>query len=251
MHYMHLVELRGIEITPARGGIPAQIEPILIEDAIAKAMAPFYSDCPNPLTLEQQKEYAEDDEEGTLLSLCTEHKGHHWDWYEIGGRYVDFFQSVREPSALPFQGIDAARRSNQVSREIFGRGNERLEPEPVREGFDVILKRDVDWEAMAARRMQHLNEAWSKFEADPKDAFWTYGIEKEDTSREAYIERRMKDRTHGILTASGQWVERETFIYVPEGKSRFEQTPDWDRLWDQMVASMPDDAVLAIVDYHN
>lgn len=247
MHQLMLVELRGIEITRFAG--QNVIEPILVEEALERAMKPFFSDCPNPLTVEDQREYSEDD--GEVRPLCTEHKAHEWDWYVIGGRYVDFFQSVPSPTALPLQGIDAARSYNDFARRIPG---SRLEEEPVREGFDVILKRDVDWEAMAARKMQRLNEAWSKHEAEPdQNAYWTYGIEAEDTSREAFIQRRMKDRTYGIVTASGEWVERETFIYVPSdaGKSRFEETPEWDRLWDRMVASMPDDAVLAAVDCHN
>jgi hypothetical protein len=46
-------------------------------------------------------------------------------------------------------------------------------------------------------------------------------------------------------------VPRETFVYVPDGESHFEEEPDWDRKWDEIVSNMPDDAVLAIVDYHN
>jgi hypothetical protein len=249
MHYSALVELRGIEPRREPGlGLPATIEPALVEHALEQAMAPFYSDCSggyrtiNPGT--DQEDYVELDAD----EWTCEHRGHHWDWYVVAGRYPDFFQSVPEPSALPFQGIDAARSYNDFARRIPGG---HLEDEPERDGYDVILKRDVDWEAMAARKMQQAAGWWDEYQADPTP--WNrlnFDVE-EDETRDEYIRRQTHGRTYTIRTADGLWVPRETFVYVPDGESHFEEEPDWDRKWDEIVSNMPDDAVLAIVDYHN
>jgi hypothetical protein len=233
MHYMLLVELPP-ETRVSDSAL----------DMLHRAMEPFYSDCGGGYRILNE---GTDDEEEVYLpqsEWTCGHTGHKWDWWELGGRYVDFFQAVPQPSEPPLRGQSALERFPDIV-------NGEAQPVPLREGYDLIRKRDVDWEAMAAHKLSKLRGWWAEYEArNQPSSRWMYGVEEGDTL-ETYVRRRMRDRTYGLLTVSGQWVERETFIYVPDGKSRFEETPEWERLWDQMVASMPDDAVLAIVDYHN
>jgi hypothetical protein len=249
-HYFAVVELR-VPITPARGGLPAQIEPILVEEALESAMKPYFSDCAGRALEDDTSRWTEHDE--PVPAFC-EHKRHEWDWYVIGGRFVDFFQSVREPAALPFMGEDAASRFNRSPVHALFGGLKNPEPVPERHGWDVILKGDVDWEAMAAKKMQEAGGWWDAAAANPGDPMnsWQYGV-KEGEDRNSYIVRQTKGRTYTILTADGRWMEKET--YVP-GKGdmdlgHFEQVEDWDRVWDETIGAMPADSVLVAVDFHN
>lgn len=234
-HYMLLVEL------PSEAGAT---ESRL--DMLERALKPWYSDCDHGYSEAEWE--ASGDEPGP--PRCG-HKGHEWDWWELGGRYVDFFQSIPSPSEAPMRGQSVYERSGRT--DIVN--GVAVKPEP-REGYDLIRKRDVDWEAMAARRMKQAAGWWDEYqrviEERPRDSFarYQYGVE-EGEDRDAYIVRRTKDRTYAVLTADGRWVERETFVYVPDGESRFDTLPDWDRVWDELAAGMPAEAVLAIVDIHN
>lgn len=238
MHMTVLVELPGL-VEMSEAGVDAALE---------RAMAPFYSDCGLPIDADQQKEIAHDESEIRLL--CTEHRGHRWDWYVIGGRYRDYF--------VPVQGVpDSEMQSGQPgvpeSMAIL-EGTTTL----VIEGADVIRKRDIDWEAMAAKRRRDAEKSWEEGQA-ATDAFlkeYSYGIKPGDT-RETYLERHSVPdfSTYAVLKADGEWIESERFIFVadptPENASRFEKMPNWPQVWEKLVADMPADSILCLVDYHN
>lgn len=236
MHFMLLVEL-----PPSARRTESAL------DLLGRAMEPFYSDCDGGWT---DADYAQAYDRNVELPLRCEHKAHNWDWWELGGRYTDFFQSVAHPSEEPLRGVDAATRYNKAMTSMGG----RREPEPERDGYDLIRKKDVDWEAMAARKMRLAGQWWDEAHrptepGEHRDA-WIYDVRDDDT-RDSYIVRHTKGRTYAILTAEGEWIEKERYIPDPNGLGRFEETPDWDRVWDERVAAMPADALLAIVDYHN
>ena len=212
MHYMLLVEL------PPEAG---QTESSL--DLMHTAMEPFFSDC-----------YGEEPE-------CN-HKAHRWDWWQLGGRYRDAL--LAREGAWQLHGEPGVPEAHAI------RNGEAV---LTITGCDAARKADIDWEGMAARRNTEAHKAWAEAqEKDPVIRDLAYGIKPDDTE-ESYV-ARVTDRfaTFAILTADGQWTERETFIYnEATEQGRFDAVPDWPQRWDELVAAMPPDAVLAIVDYHN
>lgn len=232
MHYMLLVEL------PPEAGATESAK-----DVLDRVMSEWHSDCGGGWS-EDENERAYD--EGRELPLRCGHRGHKTDWWELGGRYVDFFQPIPDPSEQPLRGLSAYERSGMTDI----RDGVAALPDP-RDGYDLIRKRDVDWEAMAARQSRLFNQYWAEYEAKADEPFsrYEYGAAEGDT-RETYLARHMRDRTYAILTADGRWIERETYIRG-KGDGHFEATPDWHRVWDETVAAMPAEAMLAIVDIHD
>lgn len=233
-HYALLVELRGVN------SIAKDLMP-----ALERAMDPFFSDCDGGWSVEEQDEAYE---EGRELPLRCGHRAHKWDWWRLGGRYRDRLQVVERPSEPPAIGEPGVPEAMAINR-----GEEEYKVE----GVDAARKRDIDWERMAAARREWAAQSWDKYAekaATNGDAFYrlVYGVEEGD-DRDTYIRRRTNTfSAYALLLADGTWVPSET--YIPGGKGqigRFEKTPDFDRLMQDVIAKIPDDAVLAIVDYHN
>jgi hypothetical protein len=240
VHSMLLVELRDVPLAHRLGLDSLDVS--LVQGVIERCLTPWSSNCT----------------EGSDRSIgsaadCPVHRGHKWDAWVLGGRFASYFQSVAQPSVQP---LSMASPESDVSEYLSGAGSAQRNYTP--RGCDAILKRDVDWEAMAARRLLSSRSGWAKALADPlvpgdpSRAKWEYGIEEEDIDEATFTKRRMDERTDALLTAAGEWLERETFVYVPKpGRSYFRKDQDWARSWDESVTAMADDGVLAIVDYHN
>lgn len=215
-----------------------------VSTALEQAMEPFYSDCSGGYTETEEGEYNELDRDDWTCG----HRGHYWDWYQIGGRWRDFFQPVPEPSDRILSGAPGVPEAFAIRK-----GEAVLEVT----GADVIRKRDIDWERMAAARLEDAKKNWDAYEQDnkyPEDVkYFVYGIEKGET-RDGFLQRigSADDTTYAVLTARGEWYSSETWTWDNEKKDgQFIKTEAWPKRWAEIVAAMPDDAILALVDYHN
>lgn len=196
-----------------------------------------------------------------------------WDYWRVGGRWGDYFV-LRE-------GATGTRSETAWERE---EGRQRVLAEERLSGrahADSALKRDIDWEAMAAERRRDAEQAWAAWEASPRKSIATadfeYGIEvtpeadarwkahieaghSRDTftwdlvsdleTAEQYVDRRT--RRAGVTRAvviDGQWLERGRagwFGMFDDAMS----ADEWDRLYWEMLEKLPNDTRLTVVDCH-
>jgi hypothetical protein len=188
-----------------------------------------------------------------------------WDWYSIGGRWSGYFLLRQEAAATAVLGRPGT----------FGRGYD-VDARTT----DQAPKREIDFEAMAARARRIANENYDKWLTKDKgrvDAAWLYDIKHTDDAqarweacsteaereawrasvtaddletRESYVERRT--RRAGItrcIVKDGVWMERGQAGWFGIFNDVMSED-EWDRRYWDLIESLPDDTTLTIVDCH-
>jgi hypothetical protein len=241
---------------------------LVIGDDIDGQLAPFQEnnmgDCPEELleffdrteeVMEDWENQKEDNptEYGSIESFAEEYHGYKineegkfgyyenpkakWDWYQIGGRWMGTL-------ILKESKIDKARLGEPGA---FGY-KEHSTDEILR--TDQALKGDIDWKRMNEVGRIEAGESYDcamKEKESVRDII--YGVQTNETRGE-YIER-----TAGCgfstfaVVKDGKWYERGEMgwwgIIMDEKEKR-----DWNIEFFSLVADLPDETLLTIVDCH-
>lgn len=148
-------------------------------------------------------------------------EGSRWDWWVVGGRWSDLL-------------VDKSG-----------------------EHVDYARKREVDWEAMAQEQVHALRDEYrAHHHLTGKPPFYFDESEKPQPgeSEDAFVQRRFEPfATHALLDRDGKWHENGrmgwfgTVIEDEDGEGEHET---WPAEYQRLLAEVPDDAWLVIVDAH-
>ena len=169
-----------------------------------------------------------------------------WDWYGVGGRWAGFWKLKKGRA-----GIIGEKSWTNEGKEIDG------------DRADIARKEDIDYEGMLSENFQKASKRYDEFEAllksDPvkakNDAYWTYGVVNmgdsdnwKPESREQYLKKNGQVSTFAVLK-DGKWYERgEMGWWGAVGNEK--DVDEWQNEWNKLIASVPNDTTLAIVDCH-
>jgi hypothetical protein len=201
-----------------------------------------------------------------------------WDYWRIGGRWGDFF--VLKQGAKGERSTLAWERTFNHDDRVLLAERRAEEQESGRQHADQARKGDVDWEAMAAERMRDAGRSYDEFltkEHGRPLSSWLHGIEfrpeidatwracTTNEERDAWRAARTladletrdefmhrKARRAGVVSVivrGGEWVtqgEHGWFGSFSEAVT----DKEWEELYWGMIASLPDDTMLTIVDCH-
>lgn len=166
----------------------------------------------------------------------TEHNGNYgnwlnlnaqWDWYEIGGRWKDFFK-VKDNPKYPKSIISG------------------------RKGYaDSIKLCDIDFDGMKKESIKRAKSTWAdiqkKIKLNDKTVYWIYDINKNDT-KESYIEKNSNFYVYAILK-DGKWKDRgELWGFSTNDKENI--INNWEKDVIKLINTLPEDTLLTIVDCH-
>lgn len=211
-------------------------------------------------------------EDGTVEQIVDRtNPNKKWDWWQLGGRWSGFF--ILKSGA-------AGRRGNNDAPSYNGKGHKN-------QGVDSALKGDIDFEAMRDKGGERAGEEYDRIHAVIKGRDWTsfqdmrakfpgdipaaraayweqdvladmqkadnmhfVEIEEFRCTREAYVKEQ---RDRAIMTFAflkdGQWNERgEMGFFATVSDEKDPAT--WTQQFNAMLDSLPDDAVLSVVDCH-
>lgn len=139
-----------------------------------------------------------------------------WDWYEIGGRWEDYFllrSGARTSEALLFE---------------------------------------IDWEGMQREGRKAAEEAWGRYEeklesGEPFHPYFEYGIEKNET-REHYIKHQSSVAPFAVLH-QGEWYEKGEMGWWAVVSNEKNQD-DWDAQFQIILAELSSQDRVSLVDCH-
>lgn len=157
-----------------------------------------------------------------------------YDWYQLGGRFTGHLALKRgRKGPLGGPGVRNAPAG-------FGRA-------------DQARKRDIDFAAMSHERYVSLLEAWWELERSEKTADrrarLNYSIPETLRSREQMVIYARKRSVHDAPTAfvvNGEWSGP---WWLTDGVTE-EAAERWDARYSVLLASLPDDTLLTVVDCH-
>jgi hypothetical protein len=157
-----------------------------------------------------------------------------YDWYQRGGRFNGHL--VLKPGR---------------ARPAEDPGDDDALARPGR--ADEALKGDVDFEAMSRECFERFLSGWAKLEATGKtadrSAKWDYGIPETVMTREqllAYARRQSAHSAPDAVVVDGEWFGP---WWVPDGPT-VEAAERWDDWYASLLASLPEDTLLTVIDCH-
>jgi hypothetical protein len=157
-----------------------------------------------------------------------------YDWYEVGGRFSG--RLVLKPDRVGPTGQQ-------------GGDGEPVGPERA----DEAVKGDVDFGAMSGERYEAFVAAWDELERTGKTSDpWArdgYGIPETVITRAQlldYARRRSAHNAPAAVVVNGEWFGP---WWVPDGPTE-EAAEQWDAWYAALLASLPEDALLTVVDCH-
>jgi len=169
------------------------------------------------------------DAEGNLLT--TYNPDSKWDWYLMGGRWTGFFLlkdgaggEIGVPGAMTKACLDVKRA-------------------------DQARKGDIDWEGMVKESLEEYERKWKEALAceDSAEKYFRYDV-KEAETREDYIRRQAFPSTFAVVK-DGKWYEKGKmgwWAIVTDEKD----PSDWEDEFRALIADLPDDTLLTLVDCH-
>lgn len=174
-----------------------------------------------------------------------------WDWWSVGGRWSGLLKlrdGSKADSALKrdvdFAGMrdevgeKAAKRYDAVAKAIAGRHFDTWPEARAKFPGDIEAARNFYWKQPVVIDTQKLDEC--RF--DGPDEF--------RTPREDYIARarRCAGETFAVLKDE-QWYERGKMGWWAMVSDEMDEG-EWSRRFSELVDSLPDDAILTVVDCH-
>jgi hypothetical protein len=157
-----------------------------------------------------------------------------YDWYVYGGRYSGHLILKLGREALPPSSDDARAVAPP------GRANR-------------VRKGDIDFEAMSRVRHEKYLAAWEELEREGKTADrwakWDYRIPDTVTTREQFLDfarRRSVPNAPTAVVVDGEWFGP---WWVPDGPTE-EAAARWDAWYTSLLASLPEDTLLTVIDCH-
>lgn len=158
-----------------------------------------------------------------------------WDWYSIGGRWAGFFTMKDDKGGI-------------LGEPSWTNENEEIAINKA----DQAFKSDIDFEGMRAERNADAWKWWRKYEAEKDEGntmlpYLSYGV-KEDDTKESYIARQTNITTFAVIK-EGKWYERGEMGWWGMTTNEKDNT-EWQREFDALLESLPDDTLLTVVDCH-
>lgn len=211
-------------------------------DEIKRIKKNYQTDDPLPYMSDWTGDSGGQDENG-LYYWSTYNPQSKWDWYSLGGRWKGTF----------------LLRNN-------GRGKNEYPwlAEPAEKGTaDQALKKAIDWEGMIARARQEAQKGWEDYEnkvlnyeaREDKDKIkydkqtrYLVGILENDT-KESFIARSSLCSTFAIVK-DGEWIECAKMGWWGVTYDENMEENKWAEYWTNLVASLPNDTLLTLVDCH-
>jgi len=156
-----------------------------------------------------------------------------WDWYVIGGRWMGYFTMK-------------AGKYGTIGRS--GSGGNAADYDA-----DRALKGDIDWKRMETIRKESAEKDWEAYHNHVKNIKASKRTKEEKRNelqclasqydcgkdKEKYISERTNFATFAILK-DGEWKERELN----------EDREIWDKTWQKILDSVPNNKLLTLIDYH-
>src|SRR5262245_14538665 len=162
-----------------------------------------------------------------------------YDWYQLGGRFTG--RLILKPGRqglLGSPGLCTAPAG--AGRAGAGRA-------------DQAVKGDIDFAAMSLESYASFLAAWSELkqrgEISDGGAKWSYDIPEAVTTREQLLDYARKRSVHNAPAAIGVDGEWSGPWWVTEGLTE-EAAERWDARYAALLESLPDDALLTVIDCH-
>lgn len=200
-----------------------------------------------------------DVEDGRLYHWSTYNPQSKWDWYRVGGRWAGTL--LIKPlvvAAAPNVSV------NPFSSELAAQELKHFEPVMDGRHADRARKGEIDWPGMLLERLSKIDARWDGYEkvlreqgpeAAEREAWWSYGLEKEDLERgrDGHLAREAAlHPLHWIqaVVAEGIWREKGRMGWFGMSSDGPEEREQWQDWFSRFMDGMPDEAMLTIVDYH-
>jgi hypothetical protein len=169
--------------------------------------------------------------------------GRYGDWYNPRGQYDWYVGGGR------FSGHLVLKPGRGESAENPDDDDELAYPERA----DEAVKGVIDFEAMSRERYEEFLAAWDELERAGKTSDrWAkdaHDIPETVTGREQLLDHARRRAAHNAPSAvvvDGEWFGP---WWVPDGKTE-EAAGQWDAWYSALLASLPGDTVLTVVDCH-
>jgi hypothetical protein len=150
-----------------------------------------------------------------------------WDWYTLGGRWTGFFNV--KPGADGTQGSPGL-----------------LTAAPPPGTADQLLLRDMDVEGMMEARAKEAEETWDRCEEDNFPKHFA-GIGEDETKEDFIARRRKRFLCTFAVVKDSKWYQRGEMGWwgvVTDEKD------NWEDQFAQLIADLPGDTLLSLVDCH-
>jgi L-rhamnose mutarotase len=154
-----------------------------------------------------------------------------WDWYSVGGRYTGKFK-IKENPKYPDDIVI---------------GSPGLMTKPPENGnVDSIRLCDIDFDGMKKDSIKKHENFWDEFQKEiasgNNTAYYLYDVDPNDT-KETYVEKHSRFSIFAYIK-DGEWFEKGW------DSSNDEKNSDWKDEVNNLIKSLPEDALLTIVDCH-
>lgn len=169
-----------------------------------------------------------------------------WDYYQIGGRWAGYFKLKNGAGGM----VGTKSWCNKGKEIPSGR-------------VDQAKKGDIDFDCMRAENFEKYSRMYDEFEAlmktNPQEAknnaYWKFGIQNQDDkdnfvpeTREKYLKRHSNPSTFAVIK-DGKWYEKGQMGWWAM-VSNEKDAEKWDEEFEKLLADLPDDALLTVVDCH-
>lgn len=259
---------------------------LVIGNEVEKQLAPFQEnnmdDCPEQYLKWSGKDGYYDTKEEAIASygaeadeddIYQENPNRKWDWYEIGGRWTGFLKLKDGASGIigtagtmtsPAEpGHADQARKKDVDFDFMRDAAEKRAAETYDMAMSLFgdtLKDFIPWEKMwdvthkenidAARDAYHAQPATQALRKTDDKRFWFKSPEDFMCSREAYLQQARDGAitTYAVVKDS-VWYEKGSMGWWGVSINEMNDT-EWDRKFNELIDSLPDDTLLTIVDCH-
>lgn len=168
-----------------------------------------------------------------------------WDWYQLGGRWTGFFKlkpGVRGEVGSPGLMTSSAKVGTA----------------------DQALKKDIDFDAMYAEKLENAINLYDKFEKlykeNPEEAakksYWDFGVENASGNRETFIPetREMFLNRHASISTfaivkDGKWYEKGEMGWWGISSNE-KESKEWNQEFKKLLDEIPEDTMLSLYDCH-
>jgi len=208
----------------------------------------------------EHNDYPEEtgDEDADNAAYAEWRKTAKWGWWLIGGRWRGFWQLKPDHLGEIRDGIA------KVGRPGTGGNDPDFD-------CDVARKSWIDWEGMREGYVRQAHARWDEYqrvvsgepiEGDVMHGMFMFGVRDGDT-RETYVARADHPPTTYAILHEGRWYEQKEVYGNPDyahyetmtddeiREARTKLGNEWNAFWKELVDNLPDDTIMACIDYHN
>lgn len=212
------------------------------------------------------------DVNGIWFNYTTYNPNSKWDWYQEGGRYAG--QLILKPEFVGMEHIEPSNPSLLFKAETQA---QMISNETV---TDSALVKEIDWDAMDAKRLKSSNDRYDAFLADGEKngfknamGYFKFGVSGVEVSEEEFareIENPLYYRTNSekpcrhqnreeyvgggafgtfALLMDGEWYERGEMGWWAHVSNEMD-TDKWDELFQDKIKSLDPETRITMIDCH-